>query len=135
MENQLNNKPKKYIKVAYWVSTGLLALFILPGIFFINSPEAREGTKHLGIPTWLAMEIGIGHFIGGLILILPFIGKRIKEWAYVGIGIKYISALIGHLVVDGLIAMSFAPLVVFGLLLISYITYHQLLKFNKQNKI
>lgn len=135
MEKQLNNKPKKSIKVAYWVSTGLLALFILPGIFFINSPEAQEGTKHLGIPTWLAMEIGIGHFIGGLILILPFIGKRIKEWAYVAIGIKYISALIGHLVVDGLIAMSFAPLVVFGLLLISYITYHQLLKFNKQNKI
>jgi len=128
MEKQLNNKPKKSIKVAYWVSTGLLALFILPGIFFVNSAEAKQGTEHLGIPTWLAMEIGIGHFIGGLILVLPFIGKRIKEWAYVGCGIKYISAMIGHLAVDGLVAMSFAPLVVFALLLISYLTYHHLLK-------
>jgi hypothetical protein len=128
MEN-LQIKPTKNIRVAYWVSTGLLALFILPGIFFMNSPEAKEGTSNLGIPTWLAWEIGIGHFIGGLILILPFIGKRLKEWAYVGIGIKYISAIIGHLAVDGLVPMSFAPLVVFALLLISYITYHQLLKF------
>ena len=55
--------------------------------------------------------------------------KRIKEWAYVGCGIKYISALIGHLAVDGPVAVSFSPLVIFGLLLISYFTYHQLLKF------
>ncbi|MDQ8005817.1 MAG: DoxX family protein [Pedobacter sp.] len=129
MERTLNNQPKKSIKVAYWVSTGLLALFILPGVFFMDSPEAKQGTEHLGIPTWLAMEIGIGHFIGGLILIVPFIGKRIKEWAYVGCGIKYISAMIGHLAVDGVVAMSFAPLVTFSLLLISYLTYHQLLKY------
>ena len=128
MEKPLNNQPKKSIKVAYWVSTGLLALFILPGVFFMNSPEAKQGTEHLGIPTWLALEIGIGHFIGGLILVLPFIGKRIKEWAYIGIGIKYISAVIGHIAVDGAVPMSFAPLVVFSLLLISYLTYHQLQK-------
>ncbi len=128
MEKMEGNQSKKSIKVAYWVSTGLLALFILPGIFFMNSPEAQEGTKQLGIPTWLAMEIGIGHFIGGLILILPFIGKRIKEWAYVGCGIKYISAVIGHLAIDGFLPMSFSPLVVFALLLISYLAYHQLQK-------
>jgi len=129
MEKLHSNQSKKSIKVIYWVSTGLLALFILPGVFFMNSPEAKQGMENLGIPNWLAMEIGIGHFIGGLILILPFISKRIKEWAYVGCGIKYISALIGHLAVDGLVPMSFSPLVVFGFLLVSYITYHQLLKF------
>ncbi|SOD11532.1 DoxX family protein [Pedobacter xixiisoli] len=128
MEKPLNNQPKKSIKVAYWVSTGLLALFILPGVFFMDSPEAKQGTEHLDIPQWLAIEIGIGHFIGGLIIVLPFIGKRLKEWAYVGCGIKYISAIIGHLAVDGLVPMSFSPLVVFTLLLISYITYHHLQK-------
>ena len=128
MEKPLNNQPKKSIKVAYWVSTGLLALFILPGVFFMDSPEAKQGTEHLGIPQWLAIEIGIGHFIGGLIIVLPFIGKRFKEWAYVGCGIKYISAIIGHLAVDGFVPMSFSPLAVFTLLLISYITYHHLQK-------
>jgi hypothetical protein len=42
-------KPKT-TKIIYWISTGLLALFILPGIFFLNSPMAIEGTQHLGIP-------------------------------------------------------------------------------------
>ena len=112
-------------KVIYWISTALLALFILPGIFFINSPMAKEGTAHLGLPNWFAMEAGIGSFIGGLILIIPM-WKRLKEWAYVALGITYISALIAHLSVDGVKAESFMPLVFFGLLLVSYIYYHKL---------
>ncbi|MBB6501996.1 hypothetical protein [Pedobacter cryoconitis] len=40
----------KSIKIIYWITTVLLALFILPGIFFMNSPMALEGTRHLGLP-------------------------------------------------------------------------------------
>ena len=122
----------KIITIVYWISTGLLALFILPGIFFINSPMAQEGTKHLGLPNWFRLELGIGSFIGGLIILLPFVAKRFKEWAYVGLGIVYISALIAHLAVDGIIPMSFTPLVTFAFLLISYLTYHKL-KADKMN--
>ena len=43
-------KKLKRDKIIYWVSTGILALFILPGIFFLNSSMAIEGTKHLGMP-------------------------------------------------------------------------------------
>jgi len=129
MSTQPNSK---IITIVYWISTGLLALFILPGIFFINSPMAQEGTKHLGLPNWFRLELGIGSFIGGLLILLPFVGKRLKEWAYVGLGIVYISALIAHLAVDGIIAMSFTPLVTFAFLLISYLTYHKL-KADKMN--
>lgn len=116
----------KTTKIIYWVSTLTLGLFILPGIFFLNSEMAIEGTRHLGLPEWFRLEVGIGTFIGGLILVLPFFGKRIKEWNYVALGIVYISALIAHLSVDGFILMSFMPLVTFGLLLASYISYHKL---------
>ena len=119
------NRSKK-TKIIYWVSTGLLALFILPGIFFMNSPMALEGTRNLGIPKWLHVEVGIGQFIGGLILIIPIISARIKEWAYVGIGIVYLSALIAHLFVNGLVAMSFMPLVLFALLIISYSCFRKI---------
>lgn len=122
----LPEKMLKFIKTVYRISTGLLALFILPGIFFLNSPMAQEGTKHLGLPKWFHLELGIANFIGGLILILPFIGKRLKEWAYVGLGIVYISALIAHFAIDGIIPMTFAPLVTFAFLLTSYLTYHKL---------
>lgn len=121
----------KSTKIVYWISTGLLALFILPGIFFINSPQAQEGTKHLGFPHWFSLEVGIGSFIGGLILIIPGLPARLKEWNYVALGIIYLSALIAHLSVDGTVPASFAPLVVFGVLLISYVYYHKLYRANQ----
>lgn len=115
-------------KILYWVSTGLLAAFILPGIFFVNSEMAIEGTRHLGLPEWLRLEVGIATFLGGLVLILPGWPHRVKEWAYVGLGIVYISALIAHFSVDGIVLMSFTPLVTFALLVISYISYHKIVK-------
>lgn len=118
-------KPKT-IKIIYWTTTGLLALFILPGIFFLTQPFAIEGTQHLGIPYWFHIELGIGKFVGGFILILPMIPKRVKEWAYVAFGIDMISATIGHVAVDGAIPMSFEPLIFFAILLVSYVFYHKL---------
>lgn len=116
----------KSTKIIYWISTGLIALFIVPGIFFLNSPQATEGIKHLGLPLWFHYELGIGKFIGGLILLIPFFPKRIKEWAYVALGIDMLSAVIGLTNVDGFVPMSFAPLVTFAILLVSYISFHKL---------
>ncbi len=119
------HKATKTTKIIYWISTGLLALFILSGAFFMNSQMAIEGTKHLGLPEWFRWELNIGHVIGGLILILP-VGKRIKEWGYVALGIDYISALIAHLSIDGPVPVSFSPLVTLALLIVSYVCYHKM---------
>jgi len=118
-------KPKT-IRIIYWITTGLLALFILPGIFFLTQPFAIEGTRHLGIPYWFHLELGIGKFIGGFLLVLPMIPKRVKEWAYVAFGIDVLSATIGHLSVDGLVPDSFEPLLFFAILVASYVFYHKL---------
>ncbi|CAM3946167.1 DoxX-like family protein [Pedobacter westerhofensis] len=116
----------KTTKIIYWVSTGILAAFTLPGIFFMNSKEALDGTAHLGLPLWFHYEVSVGKFIGAVILILPLFPKRIKEWAYVAFGIDFLSAVIAHLAVDGMASMWYFPLVFFVILLISYVTYHQL---------
>ena len=113
-------------KIIYWISTGLIALFVLPGIFYINSKMALDGTAHLGLPLWFHYELSIGKFIGGLILILPFFPKRIKEWAYVAFGIDVISAFIAVLAVDGVTGMWYGPVIFFIILIISYITFHKL---------
>ena len=116
----------KSLKFVYWISTGIIALFNIPGIFFMNSQQAIDGTKHLGLPQWFHTEITIGKCIGGLILILPFFPKRIKEWAYVAFGIDILSATIALLSVNGMSLMSLSPLLVFGVLLCSYITFHKI---------
>lgn len=115
----------KAVKITYWITTILLALFILPGIFFINSKLAIEGSRHLLIPDWLRYEVSIAQFIGGLILIIP-LPKRLKEWGYVGMGIVFISAFIGHLSIDGMKPATFQALLMFAILLVSYICYHKM---------
>lgn len=113
-------------KIIYWVSTAILALFILPGIFFIKSKMALEGTAHLGLPMWFHWELSIGKFIGGLILIFPFFPKRLKEWAYVAFGIDSISAFIAIVSVDGATGMWWSPIIIFIILIVSYVSFHKL---------
>lgn len=116
----------KTTKIIFWISTILYALFAMSGIFFMNNPQSISMMNHYGVPSWFSVELAIGKFIGGLILILPFIPKRIKEWAYVAFGIDAISAIICLVSVDGPTPKSFFPLIFFIILLVSYITYHKL---------
>ena len=125
MEKIANKKTLKRAKIIYWISTGLLALFLLSGAFFINSKMAIDAMHHLGVPEWLRWELSIGHIIGGLLLIIP-VGWRLKEWNYVALGIDYISATIAYVSVDGLVSSSFQPLTSLAILIVSYVYYHKI---------
>lgn len=117
----------KSTKIIYWISTGLLALFLLSGAFFINSKLALDAMHHLGVPEWFRWEVSIGHIIGGVLLIIP-LRSRLKEWNYVALGIDYISATIAYLSIDGAAPNSFFPLIDLVLLIVSYVCYHKLNK-------
>jgi hypothetical protein len=116
----------KTTKIVYWVSTSIICLFALSAVQ-MNSEMAIEGSKHVLIPRYLSIEISIGQLIGLVLLIIPAIPKRFKEWAYVGFGIMYISALVAHIAVgDPFIPFGLMAVVFFGLLLCSYISFHKL---------
>ncbi len=117
----------KTTKIIYWVTTGIICLFASTAIF-MNSEMAIEGTKHVGIPRWLGLEISIGQLIGLVLLIVPAVPARIKEWAYVGFGILYISAVIAHVAINDPLGNTIMAIVFFGLLLVSYISFHKLQK-------
>ncbi len=123
--NYLPARQVKRYKIIYWISTGIIVLFELSGAFFINSEMAKEGMRHLGLPEWFRWELSIAHIIGGVLLIVP-VNKRLKEWVYVAFAIDFISAFIAYWSIDGLIGNTFAPLVMFALLIVSYIYYHKL---------
>jgi uncharacterized membrane protein YphA (DoxX/SURF4 family) len=126
MNNNGSNKNKTN-KIIYWISTALISLFEISGAFFMNSAAAIEGTRHLGLPEWFRWEVSIGHIIGGILLIVP-LNKRIKEWTYVAFGIDFISAFIAYVSVDGWTANTFSPLIMFALLVVSYIYYHRIIR-------
>ena len=109
-------------KIAYWVSTGLLAVPSLFAAFayLSGSPQAIEGFAHVGYPQQLRIILGIAKPLGALALVVPGLA-RLKERAYAGFTFAWISAFIAHyLAKDGPVA--FTPLVLLLILSISYLT-------------
>lgn len=116
----------KTTKIIYWISTGIICLFSL-GAIQMNSQMAIDGANHLLIPRYLGIQVSIGQLIGCVLLIIPAIPARLKEWAYVGYGIMYITALNAHLAVgDAFIPFGIMAVIFFALLLTSYISFHKL---------
>ncbi len=117
----------KTTKIIYWVTTSIICLFASTAIF-MNSKMAIDGATHLGIPRWLGLEVSIGQLIGLVLLIIPAIPAKVKEWAYVGFGIMYISAAVAHIAVGDPLNNTIMAVVFFGLLLTSYTSFHKLQK-------
>ncbi len=117
----------KTTKITYWAAT--IVIFLLEGLMpalTSNTELAKEGIRHLGYPDYFGVVLTAFKIIGAIVLVLPVIKGRYKEWAYAGFGIDFICAAISHWVVDGFGGQAIFPLVAFGILSISYIFYHKL---------
>ena len=115
----------KKTKIIYWITTSIICLFAFTAIF-MNSQMAIDGATHLGVPRWLGLEVSIGQLLGLVLLIVPAVPARFKEWAYVGFGILYISAEVAHIAVGDPLKDIIMPIVFFGLLLVSYTSFHKI---------
>lgn len=116
----------KTINIYYWTAT--IIIFIMEGILPAltgNTALAKEGIRHLGFPDYFRIELTVFKVIGALILILPMVPARVKEWAYAGFAITMISACIGHWAVDGLDFQTFFPLIFLAILIVSYVYFHK----------
>jgi hypothetical protein len=114
-------------KIIYWVFTGIIVLFdsVMPALAS-NTELAREGISHLGYPDYFRVMLTVFKITGGILLIVPAVPTRMKEWAYAGFGLNFISACISHWMVDGPGFQTFIPMLAFGILLVSYIYYIKL---------
>jgi uncharacterized membrane protein YphA (DoxX/SURF4 family) len=109
-------------KIAYWVSTSLLAVLSVFAAFtyLSGSPQTVQGFAHVGYPQQLRIILGIAKLLGAITLVLPGLVK-LKEWAYAGFTFAWISAFVAHyLAKDG--SVAFMPLILLVLLAISYLT-------------
>jgi hypothetical protein len=114
-------------KIIYWITTGFIALLegVMPA-FTSQTEMAKEGIRHLGYPEYFGNVLVVFKILGVLVLVLPIIPKRVKEWAYAGFAFDFLFASISHGIVDGMIGQTFFPLVVFGILSLSYVYYHKI---------
>lgn len=111
----------------YWSATAAIALIegVMPTLTS-QSELAKEGIRHLGYPEYFGNVLVVFKVLGVLALVIPVIPKRVKEWAYAGFAFDFIFAAISHGIVDGMVAQTFFPLVVLGILAVSYTYYHKL---------
>lgn len=112
--------------IVHWVTTGLIALVMVAGgLAMLFWPVNIEAVRQLGFPGWFHVELGIGKLLGGLALVLPRVPSRIKEWAYVGVGIVLISASLAHFNSGDPVWRASEPLVLLLVLAVSRTTWQK----------
>jgi len=113
-------KPKT-IKILYWSVTVLFCLGMLfSGISEVMQIEsAKEVIVHLGYPIYVNTVIGTAKILG-VIALLQWKFKTIKEWAYAGFTIDFIGAAASMYFAGDGILMALSVLPFFVVMFLSY---------------
>ncbi len=115
----------------FWVVTGLFALALGSSGFgyLAGAAQYKEGLAHLGYPDYLRYFLGVAKVLGALALVVP-LPKQLKEWAYAGFTFNLLGAAYSHGMSGDNANFVIIPLVLLGLLAVSYFTYHSIQKTN-----
>jgi hypothetical protein len=109
-------------KIVYYFTTGLLSFAMLFSTYaYLTKPELKEGFQHLGFPDYFRVELAIAKFMAAIALWMPV--RLLRETAYIGLSISFVSAAIAHIAVSDPMGNIISPLVVLGILIASYVTY------------
>ena len=112
--------------IIYWISTGLLSVMMLFSAYnYITNPQMLEAFKHLGFPDYFRQELAVAKVIGAIVQILPQVPIKIKDWAYAGFGITFISAAVAHFSLGDPASVAAAPIVFLVVLVVSYVFLHR----------
>lgn len=120
-----NRAMKKY-KIIFWITT--TAIFLFEGVLVALTSQtdmAIQGITSLGYPVYFATMLAVFKVVGTLVLIIPKVPARVKEWAYAGFMIDFLCAFISLTVVHGFSGMVVMPIVAIGILIASYVSYHK----------
>ena len=110
-------------KTIFWIATAIILLWegVMPLSTLLFAPQyATAGTKPLGYPDYFAYALIVCKVLGVLAITFPRIPAKVREWAYAGLTFNLIFAALSHSVVDGNVAFIAMPLVVLGILAVSY---------------
>lgn len=81
--------------VRYRIAKGFILFFMSFSAFYSFTHAADF--QMLGFPNYFRIQLSILKVIGVLILVLPIVPVRIREWVYVAFGICIFSALVAHI--------------------------------------
>jgi uncharacterized membrane protein YphA (DoxX/SURF4 family) len=108
-------------KIAYWISTALLALVLFSGgvMDLMHGPQMVELMAHLGYPVYVVVLLGAWKVLGGVAVLAPKL-PRLKEWAYAGVFFDLTGATISHAASGDDAGRIVVPLVLVAVALVSW---------------
>ena len=123
---QVLNKMKKD-KIIYWAATSILgAMMLFIAFNYLTNEEMKAAFVHLGFPAYFRIELAIAKIIGVIVLLIPAVPQRIKDWAYAGFAITFISAFIAHTSSVDPLSVAILPLFFLGILIVSFVYNNKL---------
>ena len=115
----------KATKITYWVTTAIVALMMVYSAYaYLSDDKMAQAFRHLGYPGYFRVELAILKLVGAALLLAP-VPSRVKEWAYIGFAITFVSAFVAHTASGDPVNYRMMPVVFLLLLIISYLTYHR----------
>ena len=118
----------KATKIIYWISTALICLAMVYSSYSdLYSDQVKQAFVHLGFPVYFRVELGVMKLIGIVLLLAP-VPSFIKEWAYAGFAITFVSAFIAHTALGDSVGNRMAPLIILLFLLTSFFSLRQNVK-------
>ena len=121
----------KRTNTAYWIITALFSAFMIFSSIggLLLTPEAVD-YRHIkmGYPTYFIRIISVAKIMGAIAILLPMVPARVKEWAYFGLFIDLVVAVISFWAIGDPFSV-WAPMFLFiAVLLVAYRLHHTRLK-------
>lgn len=88
------------MKIAYWIVTGLLSFFIVGGAIpdILQIDGALQLFQQLQYPSYLLLIVGYAKVLGVIGIWQPW-WPFLREWAYAGLVIDLVGAVLSHMFV------------------------------------
>lgn len=84
--------------MTYWISTLLIGLVLsLSAASYLFHGPTIQGVRELGFPDFFRIELALLKIIAVIVLLLPSIPIPIKEWAYAGTALFFLTAIVAHI--------------------------------------
>jgi len=99
----------KVTTILFWIFTALFCLEMSFTAYYELLPQGAQAFTRLGFPNGdFRWELSLAKLAGVVVLLVPLIPARLKEWAYAGFAINLISAIIAHLSISDRL-LAFVP--------------------------
>lgn len=115
----------KATKITYYITTGLMSFAMLFSAYaYLTKPELKLAFEHLGFPDYFRIELAIAKLLAAIALWLPV--RLLKEAAYIGLAISFVSAVIAHIASGDSTGHTLYPVFILAILVVSYVSYNKI---------